>query len=272
MIFDKPSSDIQDLRDSYSRVRKSLIRAVKEVHIPFDKVTEDLKSRLRKVFTGYDYVYSTNYDLLLYWSMMDDRDRFKDFVWGRDRVNHRNSFDVTDTDLWDEDTPTTKVLFLHGGLHLYKSPDGRTFKKLSGEDGDLLGLFDVKGDAIPLFISEGTSKDKLSSIIRNDYLSFCYERFSKHRGSLVLFGHSLSPEFDQHLIDAMRKWKRYDEKRARFQDVPSCRIVAVSMRPQNDSHAIIDTKSRLTKALPDYQVRFFDSESHPLGQVLNPSS
>lgn len=198
---------------------------------------------------------------------MDDPDQFKDFVWGWDTDKRRKLFDVTDTDLWEGGKLITKVLFLHGALHLYKGSDGRTFKKLSGEDGSLLDLFDVQGDAIPLFISEGTSKDKLSAIIRNDYLSFAYERFSKHRGSLVVFGHSLTPEFDQHLIEAMKKWKRYDQKRASFQRIPSRRVVAFSLRPTNDSHDVIETKSRLTKALADYEVRFFDSRTHPLGQA-----
>lgn len=265
-LFEKPSADIDDLRASYSRVRKSLIRAVKEVHVPFEKVTEELKTHLREVFGGYSYVYSTNYDLLLYWAMMNDSGRFKDFVWGKDADSRRNLFNVSDTDLWDESKPTTKVLFLHGALHLYKSKEGRTFKKLSGEDGNLLDLFDVQGDAIPLFISEGTSRDKRSAITRNDYLSFAYERFSKHRGSLVVFGHSLTPEFDQHLLDAMRKWRRYDQQRMQFQAVPARRIVAISVRPGDDPHAIIDTKSRLTKALSDYEVRFFDSRTHPLGK------
>ena len=179
---------------------------------------------------------------------------------GREGDNRRNFFDVSDTDLWD-DKPTTKVLLLHGALHLYKSQDGRTFKKLSGEDGNLLDLFDVQGDAIPLFISEGTSRDKLSAIIRNDYLSFAYERFSKHRGSLVVFGHSLSPEFDQHLDRRfMRKWKRYDQKRASFQRIPSRRVVAVSLRPTNDPHAVIETKSRLTRGM--WQITRSGSSTH----------
>lgn len=265
-IFGKPSKDIDDLRASYSRVRKSLIRAVKEVHVPFDKVTEAVKTHLRGVFASYSYVYSTNYDLLLYWSMMNDREQFKDFVWGRDSDNRRNLFDISDTDLWDNNKPITKVLYLHGALHLYKNKEGRSFKKLSGEDGNLLDLFDIQGDAIPLFISEGTSRDKLSAITRNDYLSFAYQRFAKHRGSLVVFGHSLTPEFDQHLIEAMRKWKRYDQQRKSFQFVPSQRVVAVSVCSGGDSHAVIELKSRLTKVLSDYEVRFFDSRTHPLGQ------
>jgi Domain of unknown function (DUF4917) len=265
-VFGKPSKDINDLRASYSCVRKSLIRAVKAVHVPFDSVTEELKTHLREEFAKYSYVYSTNYDLLLYWSMMNDRERFKDFVWGRDNDSHHNIFDVSDTDLWDEKKPTTKILFLHGALHFYKNNEGRTFKKLSGEGGNLLDLFDVQGDAIPLFISEGTSRDKLSAITRNDYLSFAYQRFSKHRGSLVVFGHSLTPEFDQHLIDAIRKWKRYDQQRKSFQAVPRRRIVALSIRSGDDPHSIIELKSRLTNVFSDYEVRFFDSRTHPLGQ------
>lgn len=264
-IYGKPPQDINDLRTSYQRVRKSLIRAVKEVHVPFELVTEKLKDYLRQEFSKYDYVYSSNYDLLLYWSMMNEKDRFKDFIWGNDGSNPRKLFDITDTDLWDGQKPVTKVLFLHGALHLYKNADGRTFKKLSGDNGSLLDLFDIQGDAIPLFISEGRSRDKLSAITRNDYLSFAYERFSKHRGSLVVFGHSLTPEFDQHLLDAMRKWKRYDQQRFLFQQIPSKRIVAISVRPGNDPHVIIEFKSRITKVLSDYEVRFFDSRTHPLG-------
>lgn len=263
-IYNKPKPDIDDLRASYQRVRKSLIRSVKEVHVPFDRVTEELKSSLRSILAEYAYVYSTNYDLLLYWSMMTDKDQFKDFVWGRDVQGTRNFFDLADTDLWDERNPVTKVLYIHGALHLYKQADGRTFKKLAGEDGDLLDLFDVQSDAIPLFISEGTSKNKLSAITRNDYLSFAYQRFAKHRGSLVVFGHSLTPEFDQHLVDAMRKWKRYDQRRKRFQDVPDHRVIAISILPDGDSDRIIQMKSRLRKALSDYEVMFFDSNTHPL--------
>lgn len=263
-IFEKPENDIDDLRESYRRVRKSLIRAVKEVHVPFENVSDPLKSHLRDIFAGYEYVYSTNYDLLLYWTMMNDSETFKDFIWCREPTGSKNLFDISDTDLW-RDKPTTKVLYLHGALHLYKGADGRTFKKISGESGHLLELFDVSGDAIPLFISEGTSQDKFSAISRNDYLSFAYGRFSRHRGSLVVFGHSLTPQFDQHLLNAMGKWKRYDQRRKAYQKIPSRRVVAVSVRPDGSSHDIIDLKSRLMKSLPDYELRFFDSRTHPLG-------
>jgi hypothetical protein len=268
-IYNKPDNHIDDLRQSYKRVRKSLIRSVREVHIPFDEVTDGLKSKIRSILAKYDYIYSTNYDLLLYWSMMTDKNQFKDFIWASDVDGVKNYFDATDTDLWDIEKPVTKVLYVHGALHLYKQQDGRTFKKLAGEGGDLLELFDVQGDAIPLFISEGTSKDKLSAITRNDYLSFAYQRFAKHRGSLVIFGHSLTPEFDQHLLDAMRKWKRYDQRRKPFQRVPDRRVIAISVLPSRGCDHIIQFKSRLKKVLSDYDVAFFDATTHPLATLAS---
>lgn len=277
--FEKPAKDVQDLRDAYSVVRKSLIRAVKEVHVPYDKVNDSLKQALRDHLRSYAYVYSTNYDLLLYWAMMTEPKQFKDFMWNRplDKQGHPDNsrvlFDSTDTDLWQErEAPLTKVLFLHGGLHVYKGADGRTFKRVSASDEmnvgrDLLDDFDIRADAVPLFVSEGTSKEKLAAICRNDYLSFAYQRFAKHRGSLVVFGHSLTPEFDQHLIEAMVRWERYDQRRKSFQSIPSKRVVALSVLPTMMSSDVISLKARMAKALPKYELKYFDATTHPLAKL-----
>jgi hypothetical protein len=255
-IYGKPRRDIADLDESYERVRKSLIRAVKEVHVPFKQVSKQLKAHLEQAIAAYSDVYSTNYDLVLYWSMMNNPARFKDFMWGEAQGERSNLFDISDTEVRNQNTATTNVLFLHGALHLYKYSGGRTFKKTWGVDGNLLDQFDVQPDDIPLFISEGTSRDKLSAILRNDYLSFAYERFSKHPGCLVVFGHSLTPEYDQHLLDALR----------RRQCASSDGVVAVSVPPDRDSLDVISLKNRLMKDLPGYQVRFFNSRTHPLGE------
>ncbi len=277
--FEKPDKDVQDLRDAYSVVRKSLIRAVKEVHVPFDNVNDSVKQRLRDHLRPYEYVYSTNYDLLLYWAMMTEPKQFKDFIWNRFPDTSDVQFDSTNTDLWQErNGPLTKVLFLHGALHFYKGTDGRTFKRVSTtEDAnpgrDLLEQFDFRDTAVPLFVSEGTSKDKRAAICRNDYLSFAYERFAKHRGSLIVFGHSLTPDFDQHLIDAMVRWERYDQcrrhdpHRKSSQKIPDKRVIAVSVLPTTVGSDVISLKARLAKALPKYEIRYYDATTHPLAQL-----
>lgn len=262
-FFDKPRIDVEDLRQSYGRIRASLIQAVHDVHIPYAAIDASLKANLREIFAQYDYVYSTNYDLLLYWSMMDEPKRFKDFFWTKDPDETASWFDIADTSLWNQ--KCTKILFLHGALHLYRDQNGSTFKKLAGEQGALLSQFYVRGDAIPLFISEGTWKDKLSAINRNHYLSFAYERFAKHRGSLVIFGNSLSEEYDKHIIDAINKWRRYDQMRMAGGSIR--RVIALSVYPgDGTAHDIVAFKTRIAKALPNYELKFFDSTTHPLGK------
>ncbi|APW62394.1 DUF4917 family protein [Paludisphaera borealis] len=260
-VFNKPQEDIGDLRKSYSRIKHCLISAVKSVHAPYDQFDDERKKTVSEALKEFGYVYSTNYDLMLYWAMMDNPRAFKDFFWVSDDKDERNWFDLGDTDEWDD--KTTKVFYLHGGLHLRKEPRG-TFKIIGGEAGNLLNQFDVQGEAIPLFISEGTHKDKHSAIVRNEYLSFAYEKFSKHRGSLVVFGHALSEQYDQHLVEAMKKWRRYDQKRHRGNTIR--RVIAFSMVPWEDETQIIAQKVRLRRELADhYELYFFDSTTHPLG-------
>jgi hypothetical protein len=170
----------------------------------------------------------------------DGGDGFKDYFWGQE-------FDVRDTDVWGN---ATRVLYLHGALHLYLSSADRTGKKIAEPFGGLLDTFGVTPpDSIPLFVSEGTADDKLDSIRRNDYLSFALLEFSRHSGPLAVFGQSLGSA-DQHLIDAMRKWH---EPR-----------IAVSML-QAEPEEILRKKAGYVAALPEAELLFFNAATHPLG-------
>ncbi len=105
----------------------------------------------------------------------------KDYFWGAD-----NSFDLEDCTLRGE---TRSILYLHGALHLYRTPTGLALKKTVSEvDGGLLDQFDTSGQVVPLIISEGKSRDKKSAILRNDYLAFAIRRFNKHEGNVAVHG------------------------------------------------------------------------------------
>src|SRR5690606_2616734 len=114
-------------------------------------------------------------------------------------------FDASNVEIWGK---CTKVLYLHGGLHLYHLPYGATFKRSATIQANLLDLFGTpyKNGAVPLFISEGTSEDKLRSIYGSDYLSFAFAQFARYRGPTVVFGHGLG-DSDAHLVNAMRAWR-----------------------------------------------------------------
>lgn len=265
MVCGHLKKEFGDVDERYQSIRLSLVEAVQAIHVPFDRVPAETKQLIGKIFSRYWYVYTTNYDLLPYWAMMEMKDkfgsrfRFKDFLWGPD-----HSFGSSDAHEWDE--RCTCVFFLHGALHLYHDLLGNTKKKTFLDDGtDLLAQFDASGQWIPLFVSEGTSKDKLRSIRRNDYLSFAYWKLTYHRGPLVVFGSTLSAEHDQHILDAMKQWRRYDEWRLGRDVEP--RQVAISIYPKIGSSQIVATKNRLKDELKDCQVEFFDSTTHPLGNA-----
>jgi len=235
----------QTIIDSYARIQTALIQSVHGVHLSWDSIPAENLLSVRQALLAYDYVYSTNYDLLLYWAVNKDSNGFKDFFWG-------GHFDLGNTEIWDK---VTKLLFLHGGLHLYKTLHG-TYKRKAEGYNNLLDLFGTpipdEQDAVPLFVTEGTSADKLKSIYSNDYLSFAYNRFANHHGPLVILGQSLDSTFDKHLIDALRSGPN--------------RTLGIGIhRGLRTPTEIIQAKTNFYIKLSGFEFRFFDSASHPLG-------
>jgi len=221
-----------------SSVRTALIRAVHSVHIPWVSVETAKLDRVASELTEYASVYSTNYDLLLYWSLMRAPKQFKDYFWSRE-------FDVSDTDIRGK---TTKIHYIHGGLHLYRRANGQTLKRAAIGGANLLDLFGTPFEnTVPLFISEGTAAEKLASIYRSDYLSFVLSQFARDEAPLVVFGHSLG-DSDSHLVDAINANKGRD--------------VAVAIRVDGD---IRQKKASIIKTLPRAEIHFFDAATHPLG-------
>jgi hypothetical protein len=248
LVADALGEDTTALEERYESVQRALFEAVHGVHVPWVEVAEEIIPRIHEILREYRVVFSTNYDLVLYWASMDNGGAgFLDYFWGAG-----NSFDTFDTEIWATRKRWTRLLFLHGGIHLRRLPGGGTRKATSSE-GALLDQFGVDYDEpeSPLLISEGQSADKLASIRSSDYLSFAHQMFAAHEGGLVVFGHSLS-EQDDHLITPMSRWS----------DTP----VAVSLLPREREEDVIQAKQRIRGRLaPMQDIVFFDATSHPLG-------
>ena len=252
IIGQSNDSEVQTvIRERYTNIRNALIDAVSEVHISSRDIHQNpnILNSIREELKNYSCVYSTNYDLLIYWAIMSNSDSFKDFFWSRER-----EFDITDT---EANNNSTKILYLHGAIHLYREM-GRTKKlihqpKLEQSQRQTIleqfkNLWDIENNVTPLFIAEGNSKEKLESIYRSDYLSFAYSQFQIHKESLVVFGHSLG-ESDKHLIDAIK--------------AANITNIAISMmQPDKERMA------NLHKKFFSSNLFFFNAQSHPLG---NPS-
>lgn len=235
--------DADELPPLYEEVQRALFDAVALVHVDWNTVTTRTLPRIRRELVRYDDVFSTNYDLLVYWAMLaaGDPDDFRDFFWNPD-----NAFDATNTEVWGE---PTLVYYLHGGLHLRRTVDGGSFKQ-TASGANLLAQFPTswESDDTPLMISEGDSTDKLISINRSDYLSFAYRALVDHTANLVIFGHGLR-DADDHIVRAINSWGR--------------RQIAISVRPGN-RRAVRQRKQWLAQRLPHADLWFYDVETHPL--------
>ena len=244
--LDGQTGDIDDL---YARIRDGLFKAVNESHLPWTKFPPETQTLIAKYLNGCMKVFTTNYDLVVYWAHLQNAKSVNlvDFFWGP-----RNTFDLTDTCIYRANS--TPVYYLHGAVHLWQDDDGYNGKWTNEETGDLLAVlrrYRVDMSKRPLFISEGTSKAKARSIQRSLYLSHCLGTLSGDDQNTVIIGHSLSGQ-DQHIVDALNKGPT--------------REVAVAVHRNGNSRQIIAEKARIAEALTPHAVHFFDSRTHPLGQ------
>jgi hypothetical protein len=243
-LVDQQLGDPQkvSITELYRNTKNALASAVNFAHIPHNQFDA---APIRKQLQEFSHIFTTNYDLLPYWSIMhSDTWRFRDFFW-----NHEGLFNPADVEALAD---TSKIYYMHGAIHLVEQSDGSTMKQAANGLDNLTELFDLDHpELFPLFISEGSWKEKLSRIKRNNYLRFCFEKFSSIDGGLVVIGHSLHKDYDQHIIDAI-------------QDSDIERI-ALGVWPHQAEAAIIELKSRLIQSLPGKVLHFFNSETHPLG-------
>jgi hypothetical protein len=234
---------VDAVEQRYAAIRTALMDAVKKVHLPWGNEPEWLLPAIAEGLAVYGHVFSTNYDLLVYWAIMRDmRDRgrrFADYFW-----NGALAFNSTDVSQYEQ---RTRVLYLHGALHLYRLPSGQVVKRRQ-QDTNLLDAIGTEyhGADLPFFVSEGSSRDKLSVIRSSDYLSYGLEQLATREQDIVVFGHGLDAEHDQHLLDALKKRRR----------------IAISIRPTEE---VMARKVELQRGLRDAELVFFDATTHPLG-------
>lgn len=231
------------IKSLYFNVRKSLIEAVNSGHVNYDDV--DVK-KIEGIFSEYNKIFTTNYDLIPYWSMMSKNFKgYCDFFWGEG-----NSFDLKDTEVRYHKTP---IFYLHGAIHLKRESNGTIAKvKATGDTSikNIIGENDI--NSIPLFISEGKSEMKLRRIRENHYLNFCYSQFTKQSDNLLVYGHGLDKEYDEHILNAIK-----------LSPIKKIAISVYSGQKQEYKN-VFTSNIKAFFADSDKKLFFFESESHPL--------
>lgn len=146
-------------------------------------------------------IYTLNYDLLLYWVLMQDVDPFLDFSDGFRTPMGRV--------VWDKShSASQNIHYLHGALHLRES-GSETEKVRWKPSRSILDQVtnSIRRGEFPLFVTEGQHTQKLHRIARSPYLRSSYLHFRdamrNPESCLFVFGHRLS-DVDQHILDLIK--------------------------------------------------------------------
>lgn len=212
--FDASPKLIGNIEAANLHLKESLVDAIQALHPEHVfKVSEEKSLKcaefLRKFLETDGSIFTTNYDLLLYWVLMRNEvpgavDGFGRELLNEDEVIHGEDQEWSDL-VWGPNTSRQRVFYVHGALPLFD--DGvEILKEQYSEKGFLLENIQKRIDAgqYPVFVTAGNGREKMAHISHNKYLTDCYENLSIVSGSLVVFGFNFG-DYDTHIIDAINK-------------------------------------------------------------------
>lgn len=199
---------ISTLQNDADGLRELLVQTIAGSHPAWPgEISDEEYASCRKFLSHFDTIYTFNYDLLLYWAQMhtpegtapssDDGFRTPEddydagyVVWEPSQSHEQNTY------------------FLHGALHVFDT--GIEIQKYTWINTGTRLIEQIRNalskDYYPLFVSEGTSAEKLERIRHNDYLAKAYRSFCEISGALFIYGHSLA-ENDEHYLKRIEKGK-----------------------------------------------------------------
>jgi hypothetical protein len=188
-------------------LRETLVQAIAGRHPDRPHlVSQDEYAHARRFLANFGSICSVNYDLLLYWALMQQEiEPEVPFDDGFRQPDDGPADYVT----WEvEKTDRQNVFFLHGALHIFDA--GHEIQKYTWVNTGVPLIEQVR-DALernlyPLFVSEGDSRQKLSKIKHSDFLARTYRSFAKIGGALFVYGHSFAPN-DEHVLRLIEKNK-----------------------------------------------------------------
>lgn len=253
-VYDPSSKEVAArLEADGNALREVLVRAIADSHPahPFE-ITEDEYRSGRSFLNHFGAIYSLSYDLLLYWTAMQDLEPELMFDDGFRTPDDGPEEYVT----WEvEKTDGQRAHYLHGALHLFDS--GHEIKKFTWANTGVRLIDQIRealgADLFPIIVSEGESEQKLTKINHSNYLARGYRSFAKIGNALYTFGVAFSDN-DDHILHLIRKNRRL-------------KVLAVGVYGDPDlpeNRRLIGKAASLNDHRPDRHqlvIRFYDAES-----------
>jgi hypothetical protein len=225
-IYGLSKASKDEILGDVNKVRSGLIRAIRSHHpTGADQVDDDEYANCAAFLRKFSAVFTLNYDLLLYWVILEHLSlQFTDgfggspLEWGRNPQNTH---------------------YLHGALHLFVDDDDVVHKLRYREGPTIMAqLRDaLAAGRTPLFVSEGTSKQKLRQIRLFPYLSHCYRKLATNTRPLTIYGFRFGAQ-DKHIVSAIAK-----------SSTPSLEVVLYSGSSPSNQQTIKDRARRLAESI-----------------------
>ena len=171
-----------DLLHDAEVIREALAQtlAAKHPNVPFD-IDDAEYVAVRTFLSRFKKIYSLNYDMLLYWAVMQEHGP---------PVQTNDGFTNADDSVapyvvWEpyRDFGSQNLFFLHGGLHLYDAEEEAEIQKITWSRTGV-PLVDQIREALatgryPLIVTEGTAIEKEAKVLHNAYLNHALRSFAR---------------------------------------------------------------------------------------------
>ena len=158
----------------------------------------------RKFLDNFHCIYTLNYDLLLYWALMQDEVSPMEFFELEDGFRKPEEPDA-DYVAWDTaSSHTQSVYYMHGALHIFDA--GHELQKYTWCNTQVPLIDQITAaldrNDFPLFVAEDTHRAKMERIMHSAYLGKAKSSFEQIGNDLFVFGFAFG-ESDDHILQLM---------------------------------------------------------------------
>lgn len=200
-MYDPAQSSLAErLAGDADAIKDELARVIADKHPDLPgSLTPDEFASAASFLSHFERIYTLNYDLLLYWTAMNAAGSVSADDGFRADADDPEATYVT----WDSSgrSHSQRLFYLHGALHLFDERE--RLSKFTWIRTQVRLIDQVRAaldrDAYPLVVTEGSTEEKFAKINHHAYLSHGYRSFAGIRGTLFIFGHSLSDN-DWHVL------------------------------------------------------------------------
>ena len=188
------------LLDDAKVVKRGLVDALTAIHPTSAWQIDDEKYRsARQFLSNFARIFTLNYDLLLYWTVLQRNLSPPTVVMG-DGFGRPGGGPLT----WSQPgrSEEQQIFYLHGAMHYYV--EDHQLRKLELSKQNIVEQLqsNLLEGQYPLVVTEGSRDDKEARIARSGYLTYCHRRLSRLNGALFIHGMAMSDN-DQHIVKAI---------------------------------------------------------------------